>query len=51
MGASGTGSTAAASPSTARLTWRALILVLVMLVLAVSYASSARAWLKQRSEI
>lgn len=35
----------------ARLTGRAAILLLVMAVLAVSYASSARAWLRQRGEI
>jgi cell division protein FtsB len=33
------------------LTGRAAILVLVLLVLAVSYASSTRAWLRQRGEI
>jgi cell division protein FtsB len=37
--------------STARFTGRAAILVLVVAVLAVSYASSARAWLQQRSDI
>ncbi len=37
--------------SKAKLTGRAAILFLVMLVLAVSYASSARAWLRQRNEI
>jgi cell division protein FtsL len=35
----------------ARLTGRAAILLLVLAVLAVSYASSARAWLRQRNEI
>jgi cell division protein FtsB len=47
------GASAAPSPpaSRAKLTGRAAILFLVMLVLAVSYASSARAWLRQRSEI
>lgn len=46
------GATAAApTPSKAKLTGRAAVLLLVVLVLAVSYASSARAWLKQRSDI
>jgi cell division protein FtsB len=40
-----------AGSSRATFTGRAAILVLVMLVLAVSYASSARAWLRQRGEI
>jgi cell division protein FtsB len=35
----------------ARFTGRAAILLLVVAVLAVSYASSARAWLQQRSDI
>ena len=39
------------SSSTAKLTGRAAILLLVVAVLAVSYASSMRAWLKQRSDI
>jgi cell division protein FtsB len=37
--------------SRAKLTGRAAVLLLVMAVLAVSYASSMRAWLKQRSDI
>ena len=37
--------------SRAKLTGRAAVLLLVVAVLAVSYASSMRAWLKQRSEI
>ena len=47
------GATAAPTPtpSRAKLTGRAAVLLLVVLVLAVSYASSARAWLKQRSDI
>jgi cell division protein FtsB len=40
-----------ASSSSARFTGRAAILLLVVAVLAVSYASSARAWLQQRSDI
>jgi cell division protein FtsB len=40
-----------AAASRAKFTGRAAILLLVMLVLAVSYASSARAWLRQHSEI
>lgn len=41
-----------AEPSSrARLTGRAVIVLVVLAVLAVSYASSARAWLKQRSDI
>ena len=39
------------SSSRAKLTGRAAVLLLVVAVLAVSYASSMRAWLKQRSEI
>lgn len=39
------------SGSTATLTGRAAIVLLVLAVLAVSYASSVRAWLNQRSEI
>ncbi len=39
------------SSSRAKLTGRAAVLVLVVAVLAVSYASSMRAWLKQRSDI
>lgn len=48
-----TGATAARleQASRARLTGRAAILLLILAVLAVSYASSARAWLNQRSEI
>jgi cell division protein FtsB len=42
---------APAPPSRARLTGRAAILLLVLAVLGVSYASSARAWLQQRSDI
>ncbi|WP_134741413.1 septum formation initiator family protein [Nocardioides sp. 503] len=42
---------AAGSPRRPRLTGRAAILVLVLAVLAVSYASSMRAYLDQRSEI
>lgn len=37
--------------SRAKLTGRAAVLLLVLAVLAVSYASSMRAWLSQRSEI
>ncbi len=37
--------------SRAKLTGRAAVLLLVLAVLAVSYASSMRAWLAQRSEI
>ena len=37
--------------SKAKLTGRAAILVLVLAVLAVSYASSVRAWVQQRSDI
>lgn len=37
--------------SRARFTGRAVVVVVVRAVLAVSYASSARAWLKQRSDI
>lgn len=40
-----------AAMSRARLTGRAAILLLVLAVLAVSYASSVRAWLHQRGEI
>jgi cell division protein FtsB len=40
-----------APSSSARFTGRAAILLLVVAVLAVSYASSARAWLQQRSDI
>jgi cell division protein FtsB len=40
-----------ASSSSAGFTGRVAILVLVVAVLAVSYASSARAWLQQRSDI
>ena len=39
------------SSSRARFTGRAATLLLVAAVLAVSYASSARAWLQQRSDI
>jgi cell division protein FtsB len=39
------------SAGRARLTGRAAILLLVLAVLAVSYASSTRAWLRQRDEI
>lgn len=39
------------STSRARFTGRAAVLLLVAAVLAVSYASSARAWLQQRSDI
>jgi cell division protein FtsL len=39
------------SSSRARFTGRVAILLLVAAVLAVSYASSARAWLQQRSDI
>ena len=39
------------SSSRAKLTGRAAVLLLVVAVLAVSYASSMRAWLKQRSDI
>ncbi len=39
------------SPSKAKLTGRAAVLVLVVAVLAVSYASSVRAWVQQRSDI
>ncbi len=46
-----TGSSPSPSSSRARLTGRAAILLLVVVVLAVSYASSARAWLAQRSDI
>jgi cell division protein FtsB len=42
---------ASTSSSRARFTGRAAILLLVAAVLAVSYASSARAWLQQRSDI
>lgn len=37
--------------SRAKLTGRAAVLLVVMAVLAVSYASSMRAWLKQRSDV
>lgn len=37
--------------SRSRLTGRAAVLLLVLAVLAVSYATSTRAWLRQRSEI
>jgi cell division protein FtsB len=39
------------APSRAKLTGRTAILCLVVAVLAVSYASSVRAWLKQRSDM
>ncbi len=39
------------SSSKAKLTGRATVLLLVLAVLAVSYASSMRAWIKQRGEI
>ncbi|NHC24458.1 septum formation initiator family protein [Nocardioides sp. IC4_145] len=45
------GRTADAPPRRPRLTGRAAVLVLVLAVLAVSYASSMRAFLHQRSEI
>jgi cell division protein FtsB len=45
------GSADALPASRLKFTGRAAILLLVLLVLAVSYASSARAWLKQRSDI
>jgi cell division protein FtsB len=38
-------------PTRAKLTGRAAVLLLVLAVLGVSYASSARAWLQQRSDI
>jgi cell division protein FtsL len=41
----------AGSRARARLTGRAAVLLLVLAVLAVSYASSTRAWLRQRNEI
>lgn len=41
----------AAARARAKLTGRAAILLLVLAVLAVSYASSTRAWLRQRSDI
>jgi cell division protein FtsB len=41
---------AVATAARSKFTGRALILLLVLAVLAVSYASSARAWLNQRSE-
>jgi len=56
-GGTRTTSRAAAEPETAasgtrsKLTGRAAVLLLVLAVLAVSYASSARAWLRQRNEI
>ena len=40
-----------ARPSRARLTGRAAILLLVVAVLSVSYASSVRAWIHQRGDI
>lgn len=43
--------TARVASSRARLTGRAAVLVLVLAVLAMSYASSMRAYLRQRSEI
>ena len=43
--------TAAEAPRRSRLTGRAAILVLVVSVLAVSYASSMRAYLQQRDQI
>ncbi len=43
--------TAQVASSRAKFTGRAAVLLLVVAVLAVSYASSMRAWLKQRSEI
>ncbi len=43
--------TAQVSSARAKLTGRAAVLLLVVAVLAVSYASSMRAWLKQRSDI
>ena len=52
--ASGRTSRAAAPeepPGRARFTPRAGVLVLVLLVLVISYASSLRAWLQQRAEI
>jgi cell division protein FtsB len=42
---------AAAPASRAKLTGRAAILLLVVAVLSVSYASSVRAWIHQRGEI
>jgi cell division protein FtsB len=52
-GGSSQSAPAASSPtsSSASFTGRAAILLLVVAVLAVSYASSARAWLQQRSDI
>lgn len=41
----------AAASSRSKLTGRAAILALIVAVLAVSYASSMRAWLKQRSDV
>lgn len=46
-----TRSTATSPRSGPRLTHRAVVLVLVLLVLVVSYASSLRAWLDQRQQI
>ena len=46
-----TGSEPSGSAARSKFTGRAAILLLVLAVLAVSYASSARAWLRQRSEI
>src|SRR5213083_467172 len=49
--ATGPEAAAAAAPRRSRLTGRAAILVLVVSVLAVSYASSMRAYLQQRDQI
>src|SRR5262245_42569957 len=43
--------TAVAAPPRPRLTGRAAILILILAVLAVSYASSMRAYLQQRAHI
>ena len=45
------GSTVAASTARPRFTGRAVVLVLVVLVLLVSYASSTKAYLQQRSQL
>jgi cell division protein FtsB len=45
------GGAGAGGSSRGKLTGRAAILLLVVAVLAVSYASSTRAWLRQRGEI
>lgn len=51
MPAAEPGGAAAAAPRRSRLTGRAAVLVLVLALLTISYASSMRAYLQQRSQI